>query len=111
LPAHLPCYEVVIDVENRDCPCCGRALVPIGEISTEQLEIVPAQLRVRVTRRPRYVCRGCEEAVVIAPAPERPVDGGMPTEALIAHIVVSKFADALPLHRQAQMLGRHCQLR
>jgi len=111
LPAHLPRYEVVIDVENRDCPCCGRALVPIGEISTEQLDIVPAQLRVRVTRRPRYVCRGCEEAVVIAPAPERPVDGGMPTEALIAHIVVSKFADALPLHRQAQMLGRHCQLR
>ena len=101
----------MIDVENRDCPCCGRALVPIGEIGTEQLEIVPAQLRVRVTRRPRYVCRGCEEAVVIAPAPERPVDGGMPTEALIAHIVVSKFADALPLHRQAQMLGRHCQLR
>src|SRR3954451_14351928 len=40
LPAHLPCYEVVIDVENRDCPCCGRALVPIGEISTEQLDIV-----------------------------------------------------------------------
>lgn len=106
LPAHLPRYEVVIDVEDRDCPCCGRALVPIGEIRTEQLDIVPAQLRVRVTRRPRYVCRGCEEAVVVAAAPERPVDGGMPTEALIAHIVVSKFADALPLHRQAQMLGR-----
>jgi transposase len=106
LPAHLPRYEVVMDVEDRDCPCCGRALVPVGEISTEQLDIVPAQLRVRVTRRPRYVCRGCEEAVVVAPAPERPVDGGMPTEALIAHIVVSKFADALPLHRQAQMLAR-----
>ena len=71
--------------------------MPIGEIRTEQLDIVPAQLRVRVTRRPRYVCRGCEEAVVVAPAPERPVDGGMPTEGLIAHIVVSKFADALPL--------------
>jgi transposase len=106
LPAHLPRYEVVIDVEDRDCPCCGRALVPIGEIRTEQLDIVPAQLRVRVTRRPRYACRGCEEAVVVAPAPDRPVDGGMPTEALIAHVVVSKFADALPLHRQAQMLGR-----
>ena len=106
LPAHLPRYEVVIEVEDRDCPCCGRTLLPIGEIRTEQLDIVPAQLRVRVTRRPRYVCRGCEEAVVVAPAPDRPVDGGMPTEALIVHIVVSKFADALPLHRQAQMLGR-----
>ena len=106
LPAHLPRYEVVIDVEDRDCPCCGKTLTPIGEIRTEQLDIVPAQLRVRVTRRPRYVCRDCEEAVVVAPAPDRPVDSGMPTEALIAHIVVSKFAEALPLHRQAQMLGR-----
>jgi transposase len=106
LPTHLPRYEVMIDVEDRDCPCCGRALTPIGEIRTEQLDIVPAQLRVRVTRRPRYACRACEEAVVIAPAPERPVDGGMPTEALLAHIVVSKFADALPLYRQAQMLSR-----
>ena len=62
LPAHLPRYEVVIDVENRDCPCCGGdAALPIGELRTEQLDIVPAQLRVRVTRRPRYACRACEE--------------------------------------------------
>jgi transposase len=106
LPAHLPRYEVVIDVEDRDCPCCGQALSPIGEIRTEQLDIVPAQLRVRVTRRPRYACRACEEAVVIAPAPDRPVDGGMPTEALVAHVVVSKFADAQPLYRQVQILAR-----
>ena len=63
----------------------------IGEDRTEQLDIVPAQLRVRVPVRPRYGCRGCEEAVVQAPAPERPIDGGMATEALIAHVVVSKF--------------------
>jgi transposase len=44
--------------------------------------------------------------VVVAPAPERPIDGGMPTEALIAHVVVSKFCDSLPLYRQAQMLSR-----
>src|SRR3954452_15435034 len=106
LPAHLPRYEVVIDVEDRDCPCCGRALVPIGEIRTEQLDIVPAQLRVRVTRRPRYACRTCQEAVVVAEAPERPIDGGMPTEALIVHVVVSKFCDSLPLYRQSQMLSR-----
>ena len=68
--------------------------------------MVPSQLRVRVTRRPRYACHGCESAVVVAPAPDRPVDGGMPTEALVAHVVVSKFADALPLYRQAQMLER-----
>ena len=78
----------------------------IGELRTEQLDIVPSQLRVRVTRRPRYACRACEGAVVVAPAPERPIDGGMATEALIAHVVVSKFCDSLPLYRQAQMLAR-----
>jgi transposase len=106
LPAHLPRYEVLIDVEQRDCPCCGSAMHTIGELSSEQLDIVPAQLRVRVTRRPRYACRTCEGAVVVAPAPERPIDGGMATEALVAHVLVSKFCDSLPLYRQSQMLAR-----
>ena len=106
LPAHLPRYEVMVDIEDRACPCCGQVLHAIGELKTEQLDMVPSQLRVRVTRRPRYACHGCEGAVVAAPAPDRPVDGGMPTEALIAHVVVSKFADSLPLYRQVQMLER-----
>ena len=106
LPAHLPRYEVVIDIDRRDCPCCGGALHAMGEVCTEQLDIVPTQLRVRVTRRPRYACRTCEGTVVVAPAPSRPIDGGMATEALVAHVVVSKFADSLPLYRQAQMLAR-----
>ena len=106
LPTHLPRYEVMVDVEDRACPCCGHALHAIGELRTEQLDMVPSQLRVRVTRRPRYACHGCEGAVVVAPAPDRPVDGGMPTEALVAHVVVSKFADSLPLYRQVQMLER-----
>ncbi len=106
LPAHLPRYEVVVDIEDHDCPCCRRALTPIGELRTEQLDIVPSQLRVRVTRRPRYACRASDDVVVVAPAPDRPVDGGMPTEALIAHVVVSKFADAQPLYRQVQILAR-----
>ena len=78
----------------------------IGQEISEQLDIVPAQLRVRVTRRPRYGCRTCEGAVITAAAPARPIDGGMPTEAVIAHILVSKFCDSLPLYRQAQMLAR-----
>lgn len=106
LPAHLPRYEVVIDPAPENCPCCGGAMPRIGELCTEQLDIVPAQLRVRVTRRPRYACRACEEAVVAAPAPARPIVGGMPTEAMIVHVLVSKFCDSLPLYRQAQMLGR-----
>jgi transposase len=111
LPAHLPRYEVLIDVEHRDCPCCGGALHVIDEVRSEQLDIVPAQLRVRVTRRPRYACRTCEGAVVVAPAPERPIDGGMATEALVMHVVVSKFCDSLPLYRQSQMLERQGQQR
>jgi transposase len=106
LPSHLPRYEVVIDAEHGACPCCGGSMHCIGELRTEQLDIAPAQLRVRVTRRPRYACRSCEGAVVAAGAPARPIDGGMPTEALIVHVVVSKFCDSLPLYRQSQMLAR-----
>jgi transposase len=106
LPAHLPRFEVVIDIDYKECPCCGGALHVIGEDYAEQLDIMPAQLRVKVIRRPRYACRACEGTVVQASAPERPIDGGMATEALIAHIVVSKFCDSLPLYRQAQILAR-----
>jgi transposase len=70
------------------------------------LDIVPAQLRVKVIRRPRYACRACEGAVVQAPAPERPITGGMATEALLAHVLVAKYADFLPLYRQAQIFAR-----
>jgi transposase len=79
LPAHLPRVEVVIDVEDKSCPCCGGALHVIGEDTSEMLDIIPAQLRVKVIRRPRYACRACEGAVVQAPAPERPITGGMAT--------------------------------
>ena len=106
LPADLPRVEQVIDVEDKVCPCCGGALHLIGEDRTEMLDYVPAQFRVRVTRRPRYGCRSCEEAVVQAPAPERPIDGGMATEALLAHVLVNKYSDHLPLYRQAQIFAR-----
>jgi transposase len=70
------------------------------------LDIVPAQLRVKVIRRPRYACRACEEGVVQAPALERPITGGMASEALLAHVLVAKYADFLPLYRQAQIFAR-----
>ena len=78
----------------------------IGEDTSEMLDIVPAQLRVKVIRRPRYGCRACEGAVVQAPAPERPVTGGMATEALLAQVLVAKYADHLPLYRQAGIFAR-----
>ena len=95
-----------MDVEDKACPCCGGTLHVIGEDRAEMLDYVPAQVRVRVIRRPRYGCRACEEAVVQAPAPERPIDGGMATEALLAHVLVNKYSDHLPLYRQAQIFAR-----
>jgi transposase len=106
LPAHLPRIEMVVDIEDRTCPCCKGALHQIGEDRSERLDIVPAQLRVLVVRRPKYACRACEEAVVQAPAPARLIEGGLPTEATVAHVLVSKYADHLPLYRQAQIYAR-----
>ncbi len=110
LPAHLERIEQVVDVEEVDgvraCPCCGGALHQIGEDVAERLDVVPITVRVLVTRRPRYGCRSCESAIVQAPAPARIVEGGIPTEALIAQVLVAKYADHLPLYRQAQIYAR-----
>lgn len=106
LPADLPRFEQVIDVEDKACPCCGGQLHLIGEDKAEMLDYVPAHLRVRVIRRPRYACRSCAEGIVQAPAPDRPIDGGMATEALLAHVLVSKYCDHLPLYRQAEIFAR-----
>jgi transposase len=67
---------------------------------------VPAQLRVKVIRRPRYACRACEEAVVQAPAPERPITGGMATEALLAHVLVATTVDHAARGRGDRMTWR-----
>ena len=106
LPAHLPRFEVVVEPESLACPCCSGALHRIGEDVAERIDIVPAQIRVLVTRRPKYACRSCEEGVVQAPAPARLIEGGLPTEATVAHVVVAKYADHLPLYRQAQIYAR-----
>jgi len=104
LPAHLPRIEVVIEPETTSCPCCGGGMHVIGEEKSERLDVIPAQHRVLVTRRPKYGCRACAGAVVQAPAPERLIRSGLPTEALVAHVLVSKYAWHLPLYRQAQIL-------
>ncbi len=88
LPASLPRFEVVIDLETKTCPCCRGELHCVGESRAEMLDLVPAQLRVKVIRRPRYTCQACDTPITQAPAPPRPIDGGMATEALIAHASV-----------------------
>lgn len=106
LPAHLPRIERVVDVPDKACPCCRGEMHVMGEDVSERLDVVPAQFQVIVTRRPKYACRSCEEVVVQAPAPARLIEGGIPTEATVAHVLVSKYADHLPLYRQAQIYGR-----
>jgi transposase len=106
LPAHLPRVEMVVDVESTICPGCSGPLHRIGEDVAERLDIVPAQFRVLVVRRPKYACRVCEDVVVQTAAPARLIEGGLPTEATVAQVLVSKYADHLPLYRQAQMYAR-----
>src|SRR4051812_42148103 len=78
----------------------------IGEDSSERLDVIPAQFRVIVTKRPKLACRACAGTVVQAPAPARLIAGGIPTEALVAHVLVARYAGHLPLYRQAQMMAR-----
>jgi transposase len=104
LPAHLPRVDVTIEPDNTNCPCCQAPMHVIGEETSQRLDVIPAQFRVIVTHRPKYACRACEQAVVQAPAPERLIKGGLPTEAMVAYVLVAKYAWHLPLYRQAQML-------
>src|SRR6185312_6127386 len=110
---HLPHEEVVIEPESKVCPCGGGERHVIGEDTSKRLDKVPAKVTVIVTRRPKYACRTCERTgtdevagIIQAPAPARLIEGGLPTERLVADVVVSKFADHLPLYRQSQILAR-----
>ena len=106
LPAHLPRVFDVIEPQSTLCPCgCGE-MTKIGEDRTERLHVVPAKLQVIVTVRPKYACRQCEEGVTQAPAPAHLIEGALPTEGMLAHVLVSKFADHLPLYRQSQIYAR-----
>jgi transposase len=107
LPAHLERIEQVIEPDSTSCPCgCGE-MARVGEDRSERLDVIPARFRVLVTVRPKYVCRRCAGAShAQAPAPERLVPRGLPTEELVAHSMVAKFGDYLPFYRQADIYRR-----
>lgn len=106
LPDHLPQIDVVIEPQSTACACCGGAMHAIGEDLAKRLDVLPVQYRVIATHRPKYACRSCEGQVVQAPAPARLIEGGLPTEALVADVIVGKYADHNPLYRQSQALAR-----
>jgi transposase len=105
LPAHLP-REVVSHLPQGDCcPGCGGHLRQFGEDVAEQLEYIPESFKVIRHVRPKFACSGCDR-VVGAPAPSRPIERGIAGPGLLAHVLVSKFADHLPLYRQSEIYAR-----
>ena len=104
LPEHLERKEQVL-TPGDNCSKCGGGLKTLGEDITEELEYVPGRFVVNKFVRPRMACSCCE-AVLQAPLPSRPIERGRPGPGLLAHVLVSKYADHLPLYRQSQIYGR-----
>jgi transposase len=104
LPKHLPHIHETVAPPNANCPCCNAPMHMISEETSERLDVVPAQYRVIVTHRPKFACRACEK-VVQENAPEHLIKSGLPTEAMVASVLVAKYGWHLPLYRQAKMLS------
>jgi transposase len=104
LPDHLPCDEVVLTPCDA-CATCGGTLRRLGEDATDELEYQPGRFVVNRIVRPRMACTCCER-IVQAALPSRPIERGRPGPGLLAHVLVSKYADHLPLHRQSRIFER-----
>lgn len=104
LPESLPRNEEVLSPGDA-CSACGGALKTLGEDITEELEYLPGRFVVNRFVRPRMAC-GCCEAICQAPLPSRPIERGRPGPGLLAHVLVSKYADHCPLYRQSQIFNR-----
>jgi transposase len=105
LPAHLPREERKIWPKQEACPDCGGQLKRLGEDVSEILERVPEHFKVIRQVRPKLACVGCDK-ILQAEAPSRPIAGGMAGPGLLAHVLVSKYGDHLPLYRQEEIYAR-----
>ena len=108
LPADLPRIEVVHELPEHELTCaCGCRKHAIGEEVSEQLEIVPMQIRVIKHVRKVYGCRNCESAPVTADKPAQVIEKSMASPSVLAMLLTTKYVDSLPLHRFEKVLGRH----
>jgi transposase len=105
LPAHLPREERVLEPVEPACPSCGGELKPLGEDVSEQLDLINAAFKVIRHIRHKKACACCD-VIVQASAPSRPIERGIAAPGLLAHILVSKFADHQPLYRQSAIYAR-----
>jgi len=94
-----------VEPDTTLCPCCQGQLHRIGEDVSEVLDVIPAILRVLRTIRPKYACRSCTDGVVQAKMLPRPIEGGMASTALVAHIATAKYGWLSTLYRQTQILA------
>lgn len=108
LPPHLPREEVLYELSDseRVCPHDGTELKAIGTEDHEQLEIIPAQAKVIVHRRQKYVCPCCEQHHATAPKPKQPIEKSIAGPGMLAYVATQKYCDALPLYRQSEIFKR-----
>jgi len=105
LPAELPRETKLLEPKQAACPDCGGRLDHLGEDISEMLEYVPARFKVIRTVRPKFNCTRCDR-IVQEPAPHRPIERGMAGPGLLAHVLVAKYSDHLPLYRQSEIYER-----
>lgn len=108
LPADLPRVKRIVPCPREQCMCreCGKEMPVIGYEESEQLDVEPARYFVAVTKREKRACRGCAQGVNTAPVPERIVEKGLISDAVVINTLVSKYSDHLPLYRQSIILNR-----
>ena len=104
-PAHLERETQTIAPDHEACPDCGGALKYLGEDVSEMLELEPVRFKVIRQVRPKLACASCD-TIVQASAPTRPIERGMAGPGLLAHVLVGKYGDHLPLYRQAEIYAR-----
>jgi len=108
LSKDLPRQRVSLDLADHEktCPCCDASLTKITDEITEKVEYVPASLVVKEFARAKYACKSCEGHIVRAPLPTMLLPKSIFTASLLAYLIVSKFADSLPLYRMERMFKR-----